>query len=349
MYTTGSIPVFQTRTPILIACRCQLLRYRWPRSVSEPEEKSGDLKLSGHSRSESRSGLGRLSAVGAIVLWSIGTVMIAYIDLPGIQAAFWRLVLGAVLYPTFFYASGRRLSWRQVRLAAPSAVLFAVQLGVAFTAIKATSVANMTTIAALLPAVLIVVSSVRYRESIGIKTVLMGGVALIGVVAIIRSTPGADGVTSLRGDLLAIVGMLMFAAYFVVVKEVRQHLDTFSLQTLTMVIGAAALYPFAAIEAGRFMAPIPSLGNWVWVAAVLAVPGTGHFLMNWAHLHISLTVSGMLTLGIPVLSAIGAWLVLGQEMTPIQMGGMVVALTALVVVVLDQPETPAQQPKSSPI
>ena len=143
------------RTPILIACRCQLLRCRWPRSVSEPEEKSGDLKFSGYSRSESRSGLGRLSAVGAIVLWSIGTVMIAYIDLPGIQAAFWRLVLGAVLYPTFFYASGRRLNWRQVRLAAPAAVLFAVQLGVAFTAIKATSVANMTTIAALLPAVLI--------------------------------------------------------------------------------------------------------------------------------------------------------------------------------------------------
>ena len=50
----------------------------------------------------------------------------------------------------------------------------------------------------------------------------------------------------------------------------------------------------------------------------------------------------MLTLGIPVLSAIGAWLVLGQEMTPIQMGGMVVALAALVVVVLDQPEIPTQ-------
>ena len=307
---------------------------------------TGGMELSGNSHFESRSGLGRLSAVGAIVLWSIGTVMIAYIDFPGIQAAFWRLVLGAALYPTFFYASGRRLSWRQVRLAAPSAVLFAVQLGVAFTAVKATSVANVTTIAALVPAVLIVVSSVRYREPIGIKTVLMGGVAAIGVVAIIRSAPGSDGATSLRGDLLAIVGMLMFAGYFVLVKEVRQHLDTFSLQTLTMVIGAAALYPFAAIEAGRLMAPIPSLGNWVWVAAILAVPGTGHFLMNWAHLHISLTVSGMLTLGIPVLSAIGAWLVLDQKMTPIQMGGMVVALVALVVVVLDQPEIPTQQPKS---
>ncbi len=240
---------------------------------------TGGMELSGNSHFESRSGLGRLSAVGAIVLWSIGTVMIAYIDLPGIQAAFWRLVLGAALYPTFFYASGRRLNWRQVRLAAPSAVLFAVQLGVAFTAVKATSVANMTTIAALVPAVLIVVSSVRYREPIGIKTVLMGGVAVIGVVAIIRSAPGSDGATSLRGDLLAIVGMLMFAAYFVLVKEVRQHLDTFSLQTLTMVIGAAALYPFAAIEAGGLLGPRPSPGDLVLGAAVFGPARVGAFFI----------------------------------------------------------------------
>lgn len=305
---------------------------------------TSDLSLSGNNDSESRSSLGRLSAVGAIVLWSAGTVMIAYIDIPGIQAAFWRLTLGAAVYPAVFYASGRRLSWRQVWLATPTAVLFAVQLGVAFTAVKATSVANMTTIAALVPAVLIVVSAVRYREPIGIKTVLVGGVAVAGVVVIIRSASGTGGVTSLRGDLLAILGMLMFAGYFVLVKEVRQHLDTFSLQTLTMVIGAMVLYPLAAIDAGQFMAPIPSLGNWVWVALVLAVPGSGHFLMNWAHLHISLTVSGMLTLGIPVLSALGAWLVLDQALTATQIGGMVVVLAALVVIVLDQNEVPIQQP-----
>ncbi len=291
---------------------------------------------------QNRSSMGRLSAVGAIVLWSIGTVIIAYFDMPGIQAAFWRLTLGGVAYPVVLYVSGRRLSWRQFRLAAPAAVLFAVQLGVAFTAIKATSVANMTTIAALLPAVLMVISAIRYREPIGMKTVLMGGIALVGVLVIIRGAPGGDGSSSLRGDLLAVLGMLLFATYFVVVKEVRQHLDTFSLQTLTMPIGAAVLYPMAAIEADQLFPPLPSFSDWIWVALILLIPGSGHFLMNWAHLHVSLTVSGILTLGIPVLSAIGAWLVLDQSMGAIQIGGMVVVLAALVAIVLNHPEDPVR-------
>ena len=64
--------------------------------------------------------------------------------------------------------------------------------------------------------------------------------------------------------------------------------------------------------------------------------------MNWAHLHVSLTVSGILTLGIPVLSAIGAWLVLDQSMGAIQIGGMVVVLAALVAIVLNHPEDPVR-------
>ena len=297
---------------------------------------------------EDRSGLGRLSALAGVTCWSAGNVMVARFDMPGLWIGFWRLTIGAVIYGLVLHLVGRRISLATLRLVAPAAIVIACEIGIFFTALRTTTVANATIIGALQPIILLAVASRRYRESV---TAWLLGATLVAVAGIALVVQGSSSQSdwSLHGDILAFVAMFFFSAYFVLVKEVRQHLDTFSLQTLTMVIGAAALYPFAAIEAGRLMAPIPSLGNWVWVAAILAVPGTGHFLMNWAHLHISLTVSGMLTLGIPVLSAIGAWLVLDQKMTPIQMGGMVVALVALVVVVLDQPEIPTQQPKSLPI
>jgi drug/metabolite transporter (DMT)-like permease len=69
------------------------------------------------------------------------------------------------------------------------------------------------------------------------------------------------------------------------------------------------------------------------LAALLAVPGTGHLLMNWAHLHIPLSLAGMLTLSIPVLSGAGAWLVVGQQVTLIQGLGMAVVISVLVLVV----------------
>jgi drug/metabolite transporter (DMT)-like permease len=56
--------------------------------------------------------------------------------------------------------------------------------------------------------------------------------------------------------------------------------------------------------------------------------------MNWAHLHVSLSLTGLLTLAIPVISGIGAWFVLDERVTPVQGLGMVVVLAVLVVVIV---------------
>jgi hypothetical protein len=69
-----------------------------------------------------RVGRGRASAATAVCFWSVGNVIVAGFDLPGLQIGFWRLLLGAVVYGTFFYAGGRRITWATVRLVALPAV-----------------------------------------------------------------------------------------------------------------------------------------------------------------------------------------------------------------------------------
>jgi len=98
-------------------------------------------------------------------------------------------------------------------------------------------------------------------------------------------------------------------------------------------VGSVVLLPMAAIEAGRMVPDWPSGSQWGWLCLLLAVPGTGHFLMNWAHLHVSLSLAGMLTLAIPALSAFGAWLALDQGLAPVQVAGMVVVMASLLLVV----------------
>ena len=100
-----------------------------------------------------------------------------------------------------------------------------------------------------------------------------------------------------------------------------------------MAIGALTVLPIAAIQAGTLVLPVPSSRQFVWLLVLLAVPGTGHYLMNWAHLHVSLSMTGLLILAMPVLSALGAWLVLDQRLTSIQTLGGAVVLVVLVVVV----------------
>ena len=277
-------------------------------------------------------GTGRLAATAAVTCWSAGNIMVVSLDLPGLQIAFWRLLLGAVLYGAVLYGGGRRISLRTVRLVAPAGAILGLEIGVFFVALHSTTVANATTIGALQPIVLMAVASRRFREDVG-PWLVGAALVAIGGVALVMFGAGTDVGVNLRGDALAVLAMVLFAAYFVVVKDVRNRVDTFTLQTVSMAVGALVLLPLVAVDAGTVAVPFPSGPQWVWLAVLLAVPGTGHLLMNWAHLHIPLSLAGMLTLSIPVLSGAGAWLVVGQQVTLIQGLGMAVVISVLVLVV----------------
>ena len=275
---------------------------------------------------------GRVSAALAVVCWSAGNIMVARLDMPGIQIAFWRQLIGFGVYGLVFLLIGRRLTWRTVRLVIPAGVHLGLEIGVFFTALRATTIANATIIGALQPILLLAVASRRYRETV---TGWLFGASVVAVCGVVLVMWGASSEAnwSPRGDLLALMAMILFSTYFVVVKDIRASVDTFTLQTVAMIIGTLTVFPLAAIEAGTPVLPVPSGRQFVWLLVLLAVPGTGHYLMNWAHLHVSLSVAGLLTLAIPVLSALGAWLILDQHLTPIQALGGVVVLGILAGVV----------------
>ena len=278
---------------------------------------------------------GRIAAVFAVVCWSAGNVIVARLDLSGIEIAFWRQFLGAVVYGTVFILIGKRFTWSQIKLAFPVAILFCSEIAVFFTALNITTVANATIIGALQPIVLIIVAGGKFGEVItkrlvGISIFATGGVAVV----VLGSS--SDVSWSPLGDLLALLAMILFSAYFVAVKSVRVHIDTFTLQTLAMFIGSIGLLPFLIIFQGSTSGfPALTQNEFLWIVVLLIVPGSGHFLMNWAHQHVSLSLAGLLMLAIPVLSAGGAWVFLDQSVSILQVVGGAVVIFALVIVTRD--------------
>jgi drug/metabolite transporter (DMT)-like permease len=67
------------------------------------------------------------------------------------------------------------------------------------------------------------------------------------------------------------------------------------------------------------------------------VPGGGHLLMNWAHRYSSISMASTLTLGIPAVGVLGAFLILGEAVTAIQLFGIGLALTALALILRRSP------------
>jgi drug/metabolite transporter (DMT)-like permease len=88
-----------------------------------------------------------------------------------------------------------------------------------------------------------------------------------------------------------------------------------------------------------------SIGGWDWLwllLLVFAVGAVGHGLMAWAHRHVDVTISSLLTLGSPVISAVGAWMVFDQSLTAVQLAGAVLVLAGLVGVVVASPRPSAE-------
>jgi len=119
----------------------------------------------------------------------------------------------------------------------------------------------------------------------------------------------------------------LFSLYYIFAKTARAQVPALEFQTAVWVIGTVVLLPVAAFDAGGIV--IPEWRQWVGVAVLLTIPGTGHFLMNWAHARVKLSVTSMLTLGLPVLSTIGAAIFLDEPLGGWQLPGIAIVVAAL--------------------
>lgn len=277
---------------------------------------------------DARLGLGAAST--AIVCWAAGNIMVTKVPLGGLQIAFWRILLAAVVYSGVVYVGGRRITRDQLRRSVLTGVAIALEIAIFFVAIKSTTVASATVIGSLVPLLLMGVAVRQFGERvsrflIGVSIVSLGGVVLV------MSGASSSSSWSLRGDLLSVVALVFFAAYFAFGKAAREHVPALEFQASIWIVGAVTLLPIAVVDAGGVV--VPSASNWLWLIALLAVPGTGHLLMNWSHPRVRLAISSMLTLAVPVLTTAAGVVFLDQSVGAVQVLGIAVVLAALSMVI----------------
>jgi len=275
-----------------------------------------------------RSGL--IAAAAAIAFWATGNIIVREVDLPGVQIAFWRILLATVVYWLIVIAAGRRLTFAQIKTSAPAGIAISLEIAIFFVAIKATTVANATIIAALMPIIILFFGIRRFGEHVTGSIVGLTAAAFAGVGLVVFGST-AQPVWSPRGDLLALGATVLFAAYYMQAKKARETVPAIEFQTAVWLVGSVVLLPIALIDAGGLS--LPSQDNWAGIVLLLLIPGTGHFLMNWAHARVPLTVSSLLTLGLPVLSAFGAAIVLDEPIAGWQIPGIAIVMAALIAVV----------------
>ena len=262
--------------------------------------------------------------------WGVGNILVRQVDLPGLELAFWRLVLSSVIYVGIVLARRGRVTWAQFRACLPPAVMIGLWLITFYQSIKATTVTNVSMIVSLSPVVLLWSAVRRFGEPVSLKLLALVAAALAGTSLVLFGSTSVP-TWSLRGDGLAVLALLCFSANMALSKEARQKVGVLEFQAIVWSVAMVVVAPPAILLSDDLS--LPGMTDWLWVFVLLAVPGSGHLLMNWAHRHVRITVSSMALLGAPPITMVGAALFLDEPIRIAQVVGGAVVIAAVAGVI----------------
>lgn len=266
-----------------------------------------------------------------VVLFSSGPVLIAASSVSGAVLSFWRMWIGAALL-------GLLTLWRLrvggVRASRPG-LWWTVAAGVAFgihqvffmTAIKATSVVDVTLMQVLQPILVGVLAVMMFGERPGLSFRVWSLVAVAGAVLVVMAgTSGPEG--DPVGMAMAVANVVFFALYFVSSKQAMSHIAAVPFLCGVAVVAGLAVSAYVAV-AGE---PVGSIGmrDLAVAGLIAALPGTlGHFMSTHPLDRVPANIPPVMQLAMPLIAGGLAWLLLGQGISWLHVAGGVVTITGV--------------------
>lgn len=275
------------------------------------------------------------AVVLATVAWGLGPLMVRAMDVSGYTTALFRMWLGAPAMVVAARLFGRPVRWADIRTCALPGCFFGGSMMMGFVAVRETSIANATLIGALTPAILLLGANRLVGERSDMKRLPFALIAFAGLAVVILSGANTDG-ASLTGDLLAGVNVCCFTIYFLTLKRRRNEgMDGWAFLAGVFIVGTIVITPFCVVM-GKDTTAL-SVSDLGFLLAMVAGPGlVGHGLISWASRHIPVTTTSLLTLGSPVISVFGGWLVYDQHLGGPQVAGAALVLGGLAGSVWDR-------------
>lgn len=268
------------------------------------------MKQHDHTAIPAAKDLGLLS-LGVIGVGTSGPVIAASaMAVPSL--IFWRNLGGAAMMLPFAI---RNREWqtsderRAIALSSSAGVLLAMHFICFFFAMRLTSVAAGTALAALQP--VFTALYIRFRGGI-IPRRAWGGM-LIAFLSVLLIT-GVDSQISLRnlaGDLLALLGAALAAGYTLIGSKAQQKVSTATYTTacyLTCAITALVI----AIASGNQFLHFEARQWWLVVAIILGAQFLGHTMFNMALRRVSPVIVALVVFFEVPVSAIIAFFWLDQ-------------------------------------
>jgi drug/metabolite transporter (DMT)-like permease len=270
----------------------------------------------------SASTLAFLALLGAGVAVGFSPIFARLSDLAPLASGFYRLAFAVPAIWLAIKISGGDLqhlstlsSGDRVRLLL-AGVAFAADIAFWHLAIAQTTILEATLLSSTVPIMVAVVSVLLFGEKLKPLFVIGLVVALAGVAALAAQRTGAAVTPPNRliGGIFALLAASFFAAYLLLVANVRRKCSTGTIMFYTTLISALAMLPFAFAMSPAMLSA--SLNGWLILIALAVISHAGgQGLVTFALAHLPTSFSSMMGLMQTAVAAVIAWILLSEPLT----------------------------------
>jgi len=291
--------------------------------------------------------LGLFGAAIAVSAWGSSGVIVKWLDLDPVAISFYRFTVYSFAIFLVLRLRGNKPTLRVLKHSAAGGISLGIDVVLFFTAVKTTTIVNATTIGALQPIIVLSIATRFFGERVRLREIIAAFVAIAGVVVVVTQSSGSPEWNG-AGDLAALGALFAWTGYIVMSKRSAGVLTSTEYTLGTGFWTALVALP-VGFAAGQDMS-IPNVNQWAVLLALVIIGGLfGHSLMNWSLTRIPLWIGSTLTLLIPIVSSLIAWIALDEALTAIQLGAIGLVIVALSVIVTSQRNPTPTPPPTAPL
>ncbi|NOR24426.1 MAG: EamA family transporter [Desulforhopalus sp.] len=278
-----------------------------------------------------------LALATAVLFWGLSFVAtkIALQSFTPFCLIFFRFFSAAIFFMILLWRTGfPALTRKNIN----SLVLLAImQPGLYFlfetTGLQYTSATKTSLIIATIPIVVLVLSAIFLKERLRPLNILGIAFSLAGVALLVFGGQlQTESKGMLIGDILIFGAVLAASAYMIMTRRLGESLTSLQITGMQIIFGAVLFFP-------AFLWDLPKL-NWQAVSneslialIVLTIFATivAFICYNYALTRIPAAQAAVCINGIPLVTACGAWIILGETLAPVQLMGGALVLAAVIL------------------
>jgi len=264
-----------------------------------------------------------------VISVGVSSILIRLTNAEPIVIAIYRLTLSAIMVAPIYIFYPKKISLKEALIFLPLGALLSLHFTLWIYSLKFTTVASSTVLVTTNPIFVPIFSYLFYKRRIKKELIIGIAIAISGSIFIALSSR-SSGTSHMLGNILALLGAIGVSLYLTLGKEVRNKYDLIPYIFFTYSFSAIILILIGIITRQKFFGY--DMHTYLMFFLVAFIPQIlGHTAYNYSLKFLDPSFIAVTILGEPVIATIGAYFILKETPSTLEIIGACLILIGIYI------------------